>query len=596
MKPINRRATLIKAMSKIWKLKSEIPQSIAEKLDEYPKLLRQLLFNRGLTEADAVRDFLNPQYTNLNSPFLFKDMQKAVDRIWQAIENSEPITIYGDYDADAVTANAVLQQTFKYLGVDVSSYIPDRFSEGYGVNIDALSKIKDQGSKIIITVDCGTNSCDAAEFCKVNNIDLIITDHHEIIGPMPEAFALINPKNRSDGYPYENITGVGVAFKLACGILSEAKRTDSIRRREESRPFLTGEYHQPGWEKWLLDLVAIGTVADCHSLIGENRILVKYGLKVLAKTKWVGLKALMQSAGVDIQTKPLDTYTLGFVVAPRLNAAGRLEHADIALNLLTETNSQLAIEKSANLELINRRRQDLTKTILSEAKEKVLHIQNRKILALVGEGWPKGVMGLVAGRLAEEYNKPVIVLERTEGICTGSGRTAGEFDLIEALKFSSQHLLKFGGHKQAAGLSLDYSQFELFYQKLLEYADSVIDETSAQKVLELEAEIDDSQLSIVNCKLLQQLEPHGVDNPKPKFLIKQMKIVSSKTVGATKQHSQYQLSISNKTISAIAFNSAQLEKTFKVGDTVDVAAELMEDSWNGNSRVKLRVVDLRKSN
>ncbi len=568
-------------MSKIWKLKPQIPKDDAGKLSEYPQLLAQLLYNRGLIEKEKIKDFLEPKYENLHSPFLFQDMQKAVDRLWLAIENKEKICIYGDYDADAVTSNAVLQQTFRYLGAEVSSYIPDRFSEGYGVNLDAMSKIKSDGATVIITVDCGTNSCDAADFCLENNIDFIITDHHEIIGEIPKAFALINPKNNLDKYPYREITGVGVAFKLACGLL----KSDKLK--------VESEKYTAGWEKWLLDLVAIGTVADCHSLMGENRLLVKYGLKVLQKTKWTGLRALMTSAGLDLQSKPADTYTLGFVVAPRLNAAGRLEHANVALDLLMETDAVSAQQKSAALEQINLRRRQLTEQALSEAKEKVISIKDRKILVVVGDGWPKGVVGLVAGRLAEEYNKPVIALEKTDGICTGSARTAGDFDMLEALKFSSEYLLKFGGHKQAAGLSLESSKVEAFYQKLLEYAEANFDETKSEKVLSLEAELGPEDLSLVTCNLLLAFEPFGVDNHRPKFLISGMKINAIKLVGAASQHMQLQLEKGGKKVSAIAFNSGHLEKTCKVGDTVGVACELTEDNWNGNSALKLRVVDLR---
>jgi single-stranded-DNA-specific exonuclease len=594
-------------------------------------LLAQLLFNRGLKEKDEIRDFLEPKYENLHSPFLFKDMEKAVERIWEAIDRNEKICVYGDYDADAITANAVLAQTFKHLGVEVSSYIPDRFTEGYGVNLDALSKIKDssfakasedkKGSiGLIITVDCGTNSVDAAEFCKENNIDLIITDHHEIIGEVPKAYALINPKNPNDGYPYREITGVGVAFKLACGILSKIDKTSSGLEPSPLTPLPSnfaeassdlrkgeGKPRIAGWEKWLLDLVAIGTVADCHSLLGENRILVKYGLKVLAKTKWIGLRALMQSAGLADSPegsplgipqrgtlwKPLDTYTLGFVIAPRLNAAGRLEHAGIALDLLLETDINLAKEKAQNLENINTRRQGLTASVLSEAKEKVLLLKERKVLALVGEGWPKGVMGLVAGRLAEEFYKPTIVLERTENLCTGSARTAGDFDMLEALKFSSEHLSKFGGHKQAAGLSLQADKFDLFYQKLLVYAEANILLESAQKILELEAELTPSQLSLSVVEGLQSLQPFGVSNPFPKFLISNLQVSSTRLVGKQAQHLQMKLNIGNREIGSIMFNAPDFAKTLKIGDTVDVAAELIEDGWNGKKDVKLKIIDIK---
>ena len=636
-------------MSKIWKLKPQIPNDIREEiisglsLNPHPafghlppkgegdaNLLAQLLFNRGLKEKDEIRDFLEPKYENLHSPFLFRDMEKAVGRIWEAIDRNEKICIYGDYDADAITANAVLAQTFKYLGVEVSSYIPDRFTEGYGVNIDALQKIKDDGAKLIITVDCGTNSDDAAEFCRANNIDLIITDHHEVIGDLPKAYALINPKNPNDNYPYREITGVGVAFKLACGILNRAEGGGF--REDKINPHPSTLNPTKGWEKWLLDLVAIGTVADCHSLLGENRILVKYGLKVLAKTKWIGLKALMESAGLLEKglLKQLDAYTLGFIIAPRLNAAGRLEHAGIALDLLLETDINFAKEKAQNLENINTRRQGLTASVLSEAKEKVLMLKERKVLALVGEGWPKGVMGLVAGKLAEEFYKPAIVLEKTENLCTGSARTAGEFDILEALQFSSEHLSRFGGHKQAAGLSLQADQFDLFYQKLLVYAEANILPESAQKTLELEAELSPDDLSLVTCHLLQQLQPFGVSNPFPKFLVSGLKVVSTRLVGKQNQHLQLKLTFyDNKNVIArsasdeaifmgeeiaaspgqspgllamtrkvervidgIMFNAPDFAKILKIGDTVDVAAELIEDGWNGRREVKLKIIDI----
>ncbi len=584
-------------MPKIWKLKSQIPQDVAEKLSEYPPLMRQLLYNRGLTDKHQTADFLNPRYENLHSPFLFKDMQKAVDRIWLAVDRGEKICIYGDYDADAVTANAVLRQTFKYLGhQNMESYIPDRFTEGYGVNLEALEKIKDGGAGLIITVDCGTNSVDAAEFCKVNGIDFIITDHHEIIGPTPDAYALINPKNSEDTYPYHEITGVGVAFKLACGILSDAVRAGAALARppfDDGRLKLAPTQHIPGWEKWLLDLVAIGTVADCHSLMGENRILVKYGLKVLRKTKWPGLRALAQSSALDFAKNPPDTYTLGFIIAPRLNAAGRLEHADQALDLLLENNLESAMPKAADLETVNRRRQDITQRIVSEAREAALLLGERKILVLSNADWHKGVVGLVAGKLAEEFYKPVIVLEKGELESTGSARTAGNFDVVESLKYASRHLVRFGGHKQAAGLTVKNEHLGIFYQKILEYADKNSADDDSSPVLRLEAELEPTDLSLVTCHLLLQLEPFGIGNPKPIFLMPKFRVISVKLVGKQSSHLQIKFRIADKEVAGIMFSASNFAKNLKIGDTVDIAAELMCDEWNGKKEVKLRIIDLK---
>lgn len=584
-------------MTKNWKLKPEIPLEFKEKFSHISPLILQLLYNRGLKEKEEIESFLNTSYEEgLFSPFLFQDMEKAVARIWQAIVSEEKIWIYGDYDADAVTANAVLQQTFSYLGKEVQSYIPDRFTEGYGVNMEAMESIKNQGAKIIITVDCGTNSTEAAEFCKKNGIDFIITDHHEIIGPRPDAFALINPKDPTTQYPFSEITGVGVAFKLACGILQRAKgvelRDEAALRLASAR---SGQFstYVAGWEKWLLDLVAVGTVADCHELISENRTLVKYGLKVLAKTKWTGLKALCIQAGLDFVKKKPDTYTLGFVVAPRLNAAGRLEHANIALELLLEKNQVSAQQKATALEQINKRRQDITASVLDEAREMALGFKDRKVLALMGENWPKGVVGLVAGKLAEEFKKPTFVLSQTGTEATGSARGTGEFSVIEALKYSQDLLLRFGGHQQAAGLTLLSENFQVFYEKLSEYADKNLAINLEQSNFELEAQVPASDLSLEALKQIEKLEPFGLGNPVPKFLVSGLRVKTIKTVGSLSQHLQLVLEAQGKSFKAIAFSKAESFKMLRVGDDLDIATEFLEDSWNGTLELKLKVLDVK---
>ncbi|MCX6797150.1 MAG: single-stranded-DNA-specific exonuclease RecJ [Candidatus Doudnabacteria bacterium] len=564
-------------------MKPKIPESIAEILNDYHPITRQLLYNRGITDKKTAKEFLETKYEEgLNSPFLFFDMEKAVKRVWQAIESREKIVIYGDYDADAVTANAVLRQTFKFLGhQNIESYIPDRFTEGYGVNLEAIEKIIGSGAKLIITVDCGTNSVEAADVCKTKGVDLIITDHHEIVGEIPESFALINPKNPNDNYPYRDLTGVGVAFKMAQAILRNPKS------KIQNPKFIEG------YEKWLLDLVAIGTVADCHSLLGENRILVKYGLKVLTKSKWIGLRVLCQKAGLDFKKNIPDAYTLGFVIAPRLNAAGRLEHANIALNLLLEEDLSKAREKAAALDLINQKRQNLTQNILSQAREHAEIIRDRKILALLGEGWPKGIVGLVAGKIAEEFSRPTIVLEKGEIHSTGSARTNGEFDIMEALKSVSEHLVKFGGHKQAAGLTIETKKFELFYSRLLEYAEKNLNSEALQKVLELDAEIAENDLRLEIYELFTDFEPFGTDNPKPKFLIQNLDIVSLRLIGITQRHLQLQLKIGNRAISAIMFNVANFAKNLQVGNNIGAVCEIIRDDWNGSSNIKLKIIDFK---
>ncbi len=557
-------------------------------MEQFPELrsvVVQLLYNRGVIDPERVEWFLSPDYHSLYDPFLFKEMQLAIDRTWLAIQNKEKILIYGDYDADAVTANAVLQQTFRYLGVDALSYIPDRFTEGYGLNIEAFEKIKQQGVTLVITVDCGTNSVDVAEYCKQNNIDLIITDHHEITGATPASYALVNPKNPEEHYPDDQITGVGVAYKFAKALLMQVENVVAQKN-------ISAEDYQPEWDKWLLDLVAIGTVADCHSLLGENRILVKFGLKVLQKTKWIGLKQLVENAGVDFHTQHPDSKTLGFTIAPRINAAGRLEHADIALQLLVTNDFAEAITLANRLEEINRKRQDLTNRIASEAREQAEQMLDRKILLLHNEAWPKGLVGIVAGKLAEQYAKPVIVLERGETESTGSARSTKDFDIVACLKAVSPRLVKFGGHKQAAGLTAHTNQLNDLYAEILKYADEHWPVEKPEPILEIDAELEEADITLDSFDDIAALEPFGQGNPKPLFVIRSARVAWHKLVGATQQHLQLQVMVGEQPLDCIGFSMSRLAVKLEQGVRVALAGELMVDSWSGTKKLKMRLVDV----
>lgn len=572
-------------MSKQWKLKD------APELDEtaaYEGLhpaVASLLAARGISAEHAVQ-FMHPTYGAQFDSFLFRDMKKAVDRMWQAIEKGEHIVIYSDYDADAITANAVLQQTFRYLGVEVGSYVPDRFTEGYGLNIEAFEKIKADGANLVITVDCGTNSVDVAEWCAKNDIDLIITDHHEITAETPQSFALINPKNPADVYPDPQITGVGVAYKFARALLSQKSNVIKTKAIAE-------EDYQEHWDKWLLDLVAIGTVADCHSLLGENRIFVKYGLLVLAKTKWPGLRSLLTNVQGD-NASSLDTHTLGFGLAPRINAAGRLEHANIALDTLVAKDVMVADQAAKVLERINLKRQDVTARLISEAREQAAFQAQQKILVLAGKDWPKGVVGIAAGRLSGEFGKPVIVLEQGEEECTGSARTYGNFNVVEALKSASKYLTKFGGHKEAAGLTLKTKDLENFRRELARYAEEIIaKEGISEVVLDLDAELGASELTLDFFDTLEELAPFGAGNPKPLFWIKNATVTTLRGVGTESKHVQLGFDIEGAQVQGIAFSQPHLLQVLEVGSIVEVAAELLADSWKGMRRLKLRVVDVK---
>jgi single-stranded-DNA-specific exonuclease len=567
-----------------WKLNPEPPKEVTEQFPELSRVVVHLLYSRGLTDPVAIEQFLSPDYKNLHSPFLFQDMDKAVARTWQAIENKETIFIYGDYDADAVTANAVLQQTFRYLGVEAKSYIPDRFSEGYGLNVEAFEKIKAQGATLVITVDCGTNSVDVADFCRANGIDLIITDHHEITGATPEAFALINPKNPSDKYPDNQITGVGVAYKFAKALLSNKDKVIAVKNIPAS------EYLEE-WDKWLLDLVAIGTVADCHSLMGENRILVKFGLRVLPKTKWIGLRQLAENSGLDLKSTVPDSRSLGFALAPRINAAGRLEHADIALQLLVTNDYSEAITLANRLEEINHRRRDMTDRIVSEAREQAELLLDRKVLVVSNPDWQKGLVGIVAGKLAEQYRRPVFVLERGEIEATGSVRTSGEFDVVAALKSAALLLTRFGGHKQAAGLTLPSNKLDEFYSLILKYAEeNPLPES--EPVLPIDAELREEDLTLDGLDQITQLEPFGAGNPKPRFMVRNATLTSSRLVGNDQKHLQMQVLVGERTIDCIAFNMGYWADKLTLGSRLDLAGELIGDTWQGTKKLKLKLIDI----
>lgn len=556
-------------MKKQWKIKSLETKTLPG-LSEYPSLILRLLAMRGKTSAEAINDFLNPDFTKLHDSFLFRDMQKAIERIRRSVDQKEQITIYADYDADAITAAAILFLALNKLSANVDVYIPDRFTEGYGLNLEAIKNICNK-AKLIITVDCGMNAVEEAMFCKTAGADLIITDHHELTGELPQALAIINPKNPQDKYPFPYLTGVGVAFKLvqALGL--------------------------NGWEKWLLDLVALGTVADCQSLTGENRILVNFGLKVLAKTRWPGLKALLETAGLSAsggKAPRYDAFTLGFILAPRINAAGRIKHADIAFKLLVSVDPIEAAQLAGELNDLNKFRQVLTEQVVSEARAQIELISDKKVLLVLGADWPKGVVGLVAGKLAEEYNRPVMILSALEGLAVGSGRSNANFDLVAALNFSKNLLHKYGGHTQAAGFTLVVENIPKFHQKLLEYAET-LNLSIEEPVLLVDAEIESDDISWENLNYLEKMEPFGIGNPKPKFVGRGFEVADFRTIGVEGKHLKLRVRYNDHAVEAIAFGQGFLAQSLGVGKKIDAVFEFGANEWNGRKDMQLKILDVK---
>ncbi|MEO8065319.1 MAG: single-stranded-DNA-specific exonuclease RecJ [Candidatus Doudnabacteria bacterium] len=573
-------------MKKQWKVKN-FDAKILPNLPQYPNLILKLLSLRGIASEEGIGDFLDPDFNKLHDPFLFKQMQTAVTRIWKAIEYEEKITIFADYDADAITACAVLYLALRKLGAKADYYIPDRFTEGYGLNQEAIKSIAEKTRNedaekrgLIITVDCGMNAVDEAELAAACGVDLIITDHHELTGKLPRVLAIINPKNPNDEYPFLYLTGVGVAFKLVQALFT-APRLASAR---------SGQPAAAGWEKWLLDLVALGTVADCQSLTSENRILVSFGLKVLAKTKWPGLKALLATA--QVRSDKYDAFTLGFILAPRINAAGRIKHADIAFKLLISGSPDEAEGLAGQLNDLNKHRQMLTEQITSEARSQIELISDKKVLLAVGQDWPKGVVGLVAGRLAEEYNRPVVALSTVDGVATGSGRSVIDFDLVAALNFSKDFLQKYGGHTQAAGFTLAHDNIPGFHQKLLEYAD-LKEMPISDPVLEIDAEAEVSDITWDNLNYLERFGPFGFGNSKPKFVGRGMEVLDSRLVGATGQHLKLRVRFGVHMLEAIAFGQGFFGGSLVPGKKIDVVFELAANEWNGNKQMQLKILDIK---
>src|SRR3990167_7555020 len=544
-------------------------------------ILGSLFEARGLASDEQIKFFFDPQYQDHNDPFMIKDMEKAVTRIKKVCEENKKITIYADYDADAVTAAAVLLRFFKQCGYqNINYYIPDRFTEGYGMNQDAITVLKERGTNLIITVDCGINAFESVLKANELGIDVVITDHHQLSphplkgeGALPEAAAVVNPHRPDDPYPFKGLTGVGVAFKLVQGLLKAGVFTVP-----------------PGWEKWLLDFVAIGTVADCQSVLGENRIFVKWGLYVLGKSRWIGLKKLLQMAGID--RSEMDTYKIGYIIAPRINAAGRMEHADAALKLLLTDDEMEAEALAQNLERLNRTRQEQTQRILSEAREQMILLGDQKILLAAGEGWHKGIVGLVAGKLTEEFYRPVLVMDKTAEEATGSARSIGNFNIIEAIGHSKEILVKYGGHPQAAGFTLRSEHIETFRRNLLEYAETSLTDEDLFQVLHYDALVRLEQVTPEFIEFICKFEPTGQGNPKPRFLLSGLKVQKISAIGQDGKHLRLHVSSEKQTIGCIGFGMGHLAAKFAEGSLVDVICEPQFNEWNGQRSIQLRLVDM----
>ena len=559
--------------SKRWQIEPRITPEAEEALKAFPQIIRQLLFNRGYASDEAARKFLKASVAFDTSPWQLHGMEKVIDRLENAILNQEPIVIYGDYDVDGVTATVLLVQLLKSIGAIVHEYIPNRFDEGYGLNIEALDAIKAEGVKIVVTVDCGIRSLDEIEYGNNLELDLIVSDHHHPGEELPRAYAIINPKQSGDLYPDKDLAGVGVAFKIAEALMD--RMPDNGFNKDD-----------------LLDLVALGTVADLAPLVGENRSLVRRGLNQLRQTKRQGIFSLAAVAGLDLRN--LNAGNIGFGLGPRLNAAGRLESALAAYNLLSTTDVFEAGQLAQKLEIQNNDRQQVTRTMQAQAEKLVLDDNpDAFLLFAVDPDFNPGVVGLAASRLSEIFYRPVIVASKGEETTRGSCRSIPEFHITEALEKCADLLIRYGGHAAAAGFTVENSKLLELKQRLTSYAELKLIGMELSPSLSADGRVSLSELDI---KLLEQLawfEPTGYGNPEPVFVSEGLRVSSSRAVGRDGKHLKLSVTDGYSHFDAIAFQLGKLQPSLP--EFVDLLFTFELNDFNGRKNLQLKVRDIRPS-
>jgi single-stranded-DNA-specific exonuclease len=579
-------------MEKIWQIHPRISDEFREKYKDHESLVLQILHNRGIKEEDDLKWFLSSDQLDFLSPFLFRDMEKAVDLIISHIKKENKIMIYGDYDADGVTASALLYDVLKTFKANVAFYLPDRSSEGYGLNVEAIDQIKEDGYGLIITVDNGIRNKEEVDYAKKKGLDVIITDHHaypEKPEDLPDCL-IINSSDPSSAYPFEFLAGVGVAFKLASALIERSKLNENDKKILLERN---------------LDLVAIGTVADMVPLIGENRLLVERGLKVLNKTKKLGLLELMEVSAINGE---LGSFNLGFQLGPRLNAASRIKHANTALELLISKDKNEARILAEDLNDKNKERQEITKKVLLEAESQVDEDDLPEIIVVKDfseDPWNEGVVGLVSGRLKDKYYRPSLVVvatsEKAEGedVYKGSGRSIEGFSLVEALEESKDLLYKYGGHPMAGGFSILSKENALkFIDRMKELAKEKLDEKDLQPKLKIDAEINFEDINDDLVEKILSLAPFGQKNPSPRFASFNVKIIDIFKMGSEGQHIKIKFLNHNdkdmKSLEGISFSDSEKYAGFKVGDNVDIAYSLDFNIFNGRKNIQLKIIDIKK--
>ena len=524
-----------------------------------------LLYQRGVQTEEALQEFLEPSLDQLHDPYDLHDMERAVERIRAAIENYEQILIYGDYDADGMTSASIVKEALEQLGAECQVYLPNRFTDGYGPNASVYKYfIEQEGISLIVTVDNGVAGHEAIELAQSMGVDVIVTDHHSMPETLPDAYAIVHPEHPDADYPFKQLAGCGVAFKLACALLEEVQVE-------------------------LLDLVAIGTIADMVSLTDENRIMVQYGLEMLGHTQRIGLQEMLDMAG--IAANEVTEETVGFQIAPRLNALGRLDDPNPAIDLLTGFDDEEAHEIALMIHQKNEERKEIVQSIYEEAKTMV--DPEKKVQVLAKEGWNPGVLGIVAGRLLEELGQTVIVLNIEDGRAKGSARSVEAVDIFEALDPHRDLFIAFGGHAGAAGMTLEVEKLTDLSQVLEDYIREKGADASGKNKLNLDEELDLETLSLETVKSFERLAPFGMDNQKPVFYIKDFHVESARTMGAGNAHLKLKISKGEASFEVVAFGQGRWATEFAQTKNLELAVTLSVNQWNGQTALQLMMVDAR---
>jgi len=550
-----------------WIVLPKAPDEFLSAVSGFPPLIGQLLYNRGITDANQLDSFITADESLAGDPMLLPGIHDAIRRIYQALLSGEKIVIYGDFDADGITATALMVQGLSRLGANVEPYLPHRINEGHGLRTGTLDKLREQGFSLVITVDCGITGFAEVKRAQKKGMDIIVTDHHTPLDEIPAAAAVVDPKLKGSAYPFTELAGVGVAFKFLQAVLRSLGKEEQIDE--------------------LLDLVALGTVADVMPLVGENRYLVKQGLKQLNARPRLGISEMLAQAGQE--TGNLDAESISWIIAPRLNTTGRLEHALPSYKLLMTDSREKASEISCWLEEKNAERQRMTTRIVESAREKIMAQGISPLLMVEDEEYPAGIIGLAAGRLSEEFYRPTVVIKTGKISSTGSCRSIPEFNMIKALTGCQKLFTRFGGHPQAAGFSLPTKYIPKLKAALMERAARDLEGVDLRPCLNIDADIKLAELGGEMFSSMQKLAPFGRGNSHPTFLTRKVEVISCRTIGSDGSHLMLKMRQGGMIWDGIAFRAGDYIK--EATSPLDIVYNLEVDEWRGEKKLRLNLLD-----